>query len=247
LPKKNAEHQRAPNRRLKYERELRGWSQQYVATQINAERYYVSRWEIGTASPRPDYRRKLCELFGMNAGELGLLAGYETGTNGHRPDQVPHEGITSAPLAFTPFLYDPAIPPQPAAYGLVGRDELLDRVKQRLLAGESLALSALNGLPGVGKTALAITIAHDSAVQQYFCDGILWAGLGYRPDVISHLSRWGALLGIEPGEMAQLGSAGAWVDALRAKIGLRRMLLVVDDAWALEEALNFKVRGPGCA
>jgi transcriptional regulator with XRE-family HTH domain len=148
LPKKTAEHQRAPNRRLKYERELRGWSQQYVATQINAERYYVSRWEIGTASPRPDYRRKLCELFGMNAEELGLLAGYETGTNGHRPDQVPHEGITSAPLAFTPFLYDPAIPPQPAAYGLVGRDELLDRVKQRLLAGESLALSALNGLPG---------------------------------------------------------------------------------------------------
>src|SRR5207247_10860307 len=63
LPKKTAEHQRAPNRRLKHERELRGWSQQYVATQIDAERYYVSRWETGTASPRPDYRRKLCELF----------------------------------------------------------------------------------------------------------------------------------------------------------------------------------------
>ncbi len=247
LPKKTAEYQRAPNRRLKHERELRGWSQQYVATRINAERYYVSRWEIGTTSPSPDYRRKLCEVFGMNAEELGLLAGDKAGTNGHKAVQVPREGITSAPLALTPFLYDPAIPPQLAAHGLVGRDELLDRVKQQLLVGESLALSALNGLPGVGKTALAITIAHDSAVQQYFCDGILWAGLGYRPDVISHLSRWGALLGIELGEMAQLSSAGSWADAIRAKIGLHRMLLVVDDAWKLEEALTFKVGGPGCA
>ena len=247
LPKKIAGHQRAPNRRLKYERKLRGWSQQYVAAEINAERYYVSRWETGTASPSPDYRRKLCELFGKNAEELGLLAADEAGKNGHKVDQVPREGITSTPLALTPFLYDPAIPPQQVAHGLVGRDELLDRVKQRLLAGESLALSALNGLPGVGKTALAITIAHDSAVQECFCDGILWAGLGYRPDVISHLSRWGALLGIEPGEMAQLGSVGAWAAALRAKIGPRRMLLIVDDAWKLEEALTFKVGGPGCA
>ncbi len=245
LSKKTAERQREPNRRLKYERELRGWSQKYVATRINAERYYVSRWETGAASPRPDYRRKLCELFGMNAEELGLLAGDETGTNGHKPDQVFRE-VTASP-SYAVFLYDPAIPPQPMAHGLVGRDELLDRVKQRLLAGESLALSALNGLPGIGKTAMAITIAHDSGVQDYFCDGILWAGLGYRPDVISHLSRWGALLGIESGEMAQLGSARAWADAIRAKIGLRRMLLVIDDAWKFEEALTFKVGGPRCA
>ena len=245
LSKKTAERQREPNRRLKYERELRGWSQKYVATKINAERYYVSRWETGTASPRPDYRRKLCELFGMNAEELGLLAGDETGTNGHKPDQVFREVAASPSRAV--FLYDPTIPPQPMAHGLVGRDELLDRVKQRLLAGESLALSALNGLPGIGKTAMAITIAHDSGVQDYFCDGILWAGLGYRPDVISHLSRWGALLGIEPGEMAQLGSTRAWADAVRAKIGLRRMLLVIDDAWKFEEALTFKVGGPRCA
>ncbi len=179
LSKKTAERQREPNRRLKYERELRGWSQKYVATKINAERYYVSRWETGTASPRPDYRRKLCELFGMNAEALGLLAVDETGTNGHKPDQVFREVAASPSRAV--FLYDPAI------------------------------------------------------------------GLGYRPDVISHLSRWGALLGIEPGEMAQLGSTRAWADAIRAKIGLRRMLLVIDDAWKFEEGLTFKVGGPRCA
>ena len=38
---------------LKEERELRGWSQKYVAEQIGADHYYLSRWEHGTASPSP--------------------------------------------------------------------------------------------------------------------------------------------------------------------------------------------------
>jgi transcriptional regulator with XRE-family HTH domain len=62
-----------PNQRLKAERELRGWSQKYVAEQIGADHYYLSRWERGTTSPSPYYRQKLCVLFGKNARELGLL------------------------------------------------------------------------------------------------------------------------------------------------------------------------------
>ena len=63
----------SPNQLLKAERELRGWSQKYVADQIGAEHYYLSRWERGTATPSPYYRQKLCALFGKNARELGLL------------------------------------------------------------------------------------------------------------------------------------------------------------------------------
>jgi transcriptional regulator with XRE-family HTH domain len=46
-----------PNQRLKAERELRGWSQKFVAEQIGADHYYLSRWERGTASPSPYYRQ----------------------------------------------------------------------------------------------------------------------------------------------------------------------------------------------
>jgi transcriptional regulator with XRE-family HTH domain len=56
-----------PNQRLKAERELRGWSQKYVANQLGADAYYLSRWVHGTASPSPFYRKKLCTLFGKNA------------------------------------------------------------------------------------------------------------------------------------------------------------------------------------
>src|SRR5260370_16951638 len=62
-----------PNQQLKQARELRGWSQKYVADQIGADHYYLSRWEPGTASPSPYYRQKLCTLFGKNPKELGLL------------------------------------------------------------------------------------------------------------------------------------------------------------------------------
>lgn len=78
--------QAIPNQRLRTERELRGWSQKYVAEQIGADHYYLSRWERGTASPSPYYRQKLCALFGKDARELGLL-----------PDQPEKQSATQEP------------------------------------------------------------------------------------------------------------------------------------------------------
>ncbi|GER81649.1 hypothetical protein KTAU_02870 [Thermogemmatispora aurantia] len=62
-----------PNRRLRQARELRGWSQAKVAEQIGTDATTVSRWERGLFSPTPYFREKLCQLFGKNAEELGLL------------------------------------------------------------------------------------------------------------------------------------------------------------------------------
>ena|GEM_PF-328315 len=141
-----------------------------------------------------------------------------------------------------PFIAPP-LPP----YELVGRGQLLSHLKQRLLADESLSPSALNGLPGVGKTALAVVLAHDPEVLTHFEDGILWAGLGPNADVLAHLGRWAIAVGISPEEIAQKMTLQERAYAIRERIGIRRMLLVVDDAWQLEEALAFKVGGPRCA
>ena len=143
-----------------------------------------------------------------------------------------------------PFL----APPRPP-YNLVGRDDLLRHLKQRLFAGGSgnLALSAFNGLPGVGKTALAVELANDPEVLGHFQDGVLWARLGRDADVLAVLSAWGAALGIPQAEMAKLTSIEAWADAIHTTIGMRHMLLVADDAWKPETALAFKLGGPHCA
>ena len=144
-------------------------------------------------------------------------------------------------------LYDPFIPVLPQV-PLVGRNEELLKLRQRLSTNRgNAALTALNGLPGVGKTALSIILAHDPALRAHFQDGILWAGLGPEPNMQGHLSRWGTLLGLSSSEMSSLSGSEAWAVALRRVIGSRTMLLVIDDAWTLEDALALKVGGPNCA
>ncbi|HYB00437.1 MAG TPA: NB-ARC domain-containing protein, partial [Ktedonobacteraceae bacterium] len=76
--------------------------------------------------------------------------------------------------------------------------------------------------------------------------GVLWAGLGSEPDLPELFRRWGSLLGIAPGEMEKLGGIKEWTKAIRDAIGTRRFLLVIDDAWRIEDALAFKVGGPNC-
>ncbi len=141
-----------------------------------------------------------------------------------------------------PFL----APPRPHQ-DLVGRDDLLRNLKRKLFAGGNLALSALNGLPGVGKTALALALAHDDKLLGHFCDGVLWAGLGRESNVFSHLGTWGMTLGISQPEMEKMTSVHERTQAIHRMIGTRRMLLVIDDAWSVEAALAFRLGGPNCA
>lgn len=69
----NPTSSKSQNNRLRYERELRGWSQADLAEKVGTTQKIVSRWERGENAPVPYYRQKLCKLFGKNADELGLL------------------------------------------------------------------------------------------------------------------------------------------------------------------------------
>ncbi len=232
------------NNLLRRERELRGWSQARVAEEVGTTALNVGRWERGMSLPYPHFREKLCTLFGKDAATLGLLEAEDKLAG----DTVASsEKVSGATLpAFV--LYDPAIPvPSAGNARLVGRDELLVNLKHHLCGEAQPAIVALNGLPGVGKTVLAINLAYDSEVRAAFPDGILWAGLGPQPDVMELLGRWGVLLEIPAVAAGKLGTGEAWARAIRAAIGQRQMLLVIDDAWQIEEALAFQVGGPRCA
>jgi predicted ATPase/DNA-binding CsgD family transcriptional regulator/transcriptional regulator with XRE-family HTH domain len=61
------------NQRLRRERVQLGWSLDEVAKAIKTNPETVSRWERGQAFPSPKYRGKLCQLYGKNADELGLI------------------------------------------------------------------------------------------------------------------------------------------------------------------------------
>src|SRR5258706_273389 len=227
----------APNLHLKRARERQGWSQDHVAREVGTDSFTVSRWERGVVTPSPYFRQKLSALFGMSAAELGLVPQETDERAGQGPVQQ----------ALAPVVH-PAIPsPQAVGYALVGRDHLLRQLQQRLLTGGRVALSAINGLPGVGKTALATALAHNEEVRAYFSDGILWAGAGSEPDGLGLPRRWGPLLGSPPPELAQRSRPDAWAVSIHAAIGQRRMLLVIDDAWDIAHALALQVGGPNCA
>lgn len=236
------------NERLKQERQRRGWSREYIAEHIGiADVKTIGRWERGIAFPRAYFLQKLCDLFDMPAQALGLY--QEESSAFPMPGPLPvMQECTRFLLSPVAHLSDPAIPlPAMEAEMLVGRDEMMHHLKSRLVDDSPLAISALYGLPGVGKTALAIELVRDADIQRHFSDGILWVGLGPRPNTGEQLHRWGNLLGCTVEEMAEAEDEMDRARLLRAAIGLRRMLLVIDDAWGNEAALAFKVGGPNCA
>src|SRR5437588_6233560 len=79
-----------PNKRLRLQRRLRGWSQEDVAaglhrlaaslgdTELGVDATMISRWERGTRRPRPRYVRLLCTLFELQAEELGVVDDMES-------------------------------------------------------------------------------------------------------------------------------------------------------------------------
>src|SRR5262249_51570716 len=109
-----------------------------------------------------------------------------------------------------------------------------------------VVFTALNGLPGVGKTSLAIAVVYDPEIRTYFSDGVLWASVGPTPHLAGLLSRWAGLFGISETQFAELDEDQRRAQ-LRKAIGTRSMLIVLDDVWKLEDALALRVGGHNCA
>ena len=210
------------------------FSQLQLADLVGVTKLTLGRWERGEAVPRKYYRDKLCEALECNEEDLGFAR------------DLVSLAVTNAPQDLVVPLYDIAIPFVPK-HPLVGREHDLIRIKAVLQETESsIVQAALNGLPGVGKTSLAITLVHDPAIRAYFSDGVLWASLGPIPNLAGLLSRWAGLFGISETQFAELGEDQKR-QILRTAIGTRSMLLVLDDVWKLEDALAMRVGGHNCA
>ena len=129
----------------------------------------------------------------------------------------------------------------------VARSEALTAVKEKLLveSGQTLVVSAIAGLGGLGKSVLATAIVLDAEVQGRFEDGILWVTLGQNPDLQSCLGDWIRVLDKSRDSFSAttLESASGYLNNLLAE---RRMLLVVDDVWNAAHAEWFRVGGLGC-
>jgi tetratricopeptide (TPR) repeat protein/transcriptional regulator with XRE-family HTH domain len=127
-------------------------------------------------------------------------------------------------------------------------NDLLTAVSPGRLSGRTMAVHAIDGMAGVGKTAFAVHAAHRLAPQ--FPDGQLFLELhahtaGQRP--VSPMDALERLL-LTTGVAAQLiprdldARAAMWRDRL---VG-RRMLILLDDAAGHEQVRPLLPSAPGC-
>lgn len=219
-----------PNRLLRQARERRGWTQGLVAEQIGASPLSVIRWEAGKTLPTPYYRQKLSQVFSLSLEELGLLPfTRETG------DAVADTKQPSASW-LVPFLSAPPI----SSLHFIGRADEIAAVRENLQQARRIALV---GIPGIGKTTLAMYVAHLPEISASYPDGILWLGFGPHPQLPTLLGHLALRLGLPTSELSRLTSLPALAQRVQALIGDRRLLVILDDLWQIEDAAYFAITG----
>ena len=162
---------------------------------------------------------------------------YESILNGNLP-------AVQTAAAGTPSSSN-VLPPLPPL--IIGRADALRELKERLGIGmaEKRALTVIQGWPGVGKSSIVATLAHQKDVAEQFPDGVLWASLGEHPGILAQLSKWADALRLHSPRRA--GNFEAVSAQLTAALRDRHMLLIVDDVWQIEHAAPFRVGGKSCA
>ena len=136
-------------------------------------------------------------------------------------------------------------PPLPVNY--IERPGVLATLREALVNEDSVrhvALTALRGMGGIGKTMLAQALCHDEIAQAAFPDGIIWISLGPRPpDLVGQMREIAKAIG-EPTDGYDTPDTS--INRVRNALRSKAVLLVIDDVWDVHHVEPFCVGGPRC-
>ncbi|MFC7012548.1 BTAD domain-containing putative transcriptional regulator [Streptomyces viridiviolaceus] len=142
----------------------------------------------------------------------------------------------------------PAQLPPPPAY-FTGRATLREDLFRTLTCGSCPRVAVISGMAGVGKSALALHVAH--GLKERFPDGQLYVNLHGATPGMAPLTPAQALaallrdLGVDPRRIPEHPDAAAAL--LRSLLAPARTLLVLDDAESAAQVRPLLPAGPGCA
>lgn len=215
---------------------------------LSEEWHYLLMRALAAAGHQSESLRHFdaaCEVFLRETG----------GRPGQRLQQLRDE-IDARGADVPPTAAPPAAPPMAAPAQLpadlldfTGREQEVDRLVKLLTPPKDatgVPVLGISGLPGAGKTTLAVHIAH--LLRPKFPDGQLFVQLasgGGAPKIGEMLAELLDSLGV-PAQNLPASTAGR-AKLLRSTIADRRVLVLVDDAASASQASNFLPGTAGCA
>jgi hypothetical protein len=110
-------------------------------------------------------------------------------------------------------------------------------------AGSNIAVTALAGMGGIGKTVLATALCRDLVVQRAFPDGIAWITIGreWDGDFVTRMREVARALG---DSLESYDNRLACENRYRTILREKAALVVVDDVWNLEHLQPLLVDAP---
>ncbi|MCD9878884.1 tetratricopeptide repeat protein [Streptomyces sp. NR30] len=199
-----------------------------------------------------DLRARLVEELGVEPGQAVQEAHVEVLATTQIPG-APREDDTASggPDDCAPALPQPPrpaqLPPPPAHF--TGRTPTLGDLRTTLEPGRTPAVAVISGMAGVGKSALALQVAH--TLKERFPDGQLYINLHGATPGMTPLPPAQALaallrdLGTEPRLIPELPDAAAAL--LRSLLAPTRTLLLLDGAAHAAQVRPLLPAGAGCA
>ena len=135
-------------------------------------------------------------------------------------------------------------PPPPRNY--IKRPKALESLRNALVgdgSGPSIALTALEGMGGIGKTILAQALCHEEVVQQAYPDGIVWITAG-RESAYSLVTRMREVGKALKDDLAGYDNELGCINSYRTVMRKKAALIVVDDVWRSGDIEPFRAESP---
>ncbi|MES5819631.1 BTAD domain-containing putative transcriptional regulator [Streptomyces sp. RG80] len=175
------------------------------------------------------------------------VEGEALGVNGDPADPDPGTAAAEPRTVAAPSPPRPAqLPPPPPHF--TGRAAVLDDVRRTLSDAEPATVAVISGMAGVGKSALALHVAH--GLRERFPDGQLYVNLHGATPGMTPLTSSQALtallrdLGTDPRSIPEHPDAAAAL--LRSMLAPTRTLMVLDDAGTAAQVRPLLPAGTGC-